>query len=187
MLASLLARRTRRRQANRTYHALVDLARDPAFFVADDAGPGVPDTVEGRFGMVSLMVFLVLHRLRDAPDWQAGFGQALFDTMFADMDRSLRELGVGDLSISKRVKMLAKGFYGRTVAYARAIDDGDGEGLAAALTRNVYGAAVDPDPARVALLADYVLSCVAALRAADVTAVTTPAAVLPRWGDPQIV
>jgi cytochrome b pre-mRNA-processing protein 3 len=142
--------------AGELYAALVEQARQPAFFTA----LGVPDSVDGRFEMIALHAFLVLHRLKAEPGQEA-FGQALFDAMFADMDRSLREMGVSDLSVGRHVKTMAKGFYGRAAAYEAGLADPSGAALADALRRNVYGTLdAPPDPAP---LAAYLRASVAAL------------------------
>lgn len=133
------------------YGAIVAEARRPALF----AECRVPDTTIGRFEMIALHVFLVLRRLKSGSAATKELGQRLFDYFFADMDRSLRELGVGDLSVGKKVKGLAKSFYGRAVAYDRALDADDQAALAEALNRNI----ADPDqaePLEAARLADYV-------------------------------
>jgi len=117
------------------YGAAVAAAREPRFY----AELGVPDTAAGRFELVSLHVALLIRRLRAAGDRSAdALAQAVFDAMFADMDVNLREMGIGDLSVGKRVKMLWEGFHGRALAYAEALDAGDEAGLAAALARNIW-------------------------------------------------
>lgn len=100
---------------------------------------GVPDTVDGRFDLIVLHTYIVLDRLRAEGEAGRKLSQQLFDTLFDDMDRSLREMGVGDLSVGKHVKRMASGFYGRMKAYDEARAAGD-EALAEALRRNVYGA-----------------------------------------------
>ena len=135
---------------------MVSHARDPEFY----AGHGVPDTLDGRFELIALHLFLVLHRLRD--DAAAGrFGQALFDRMFADMDRALREMGTGDLSVGRQVKRMAQGFYGRAAAYQAGLA---GERpLEEALARNLFGTVAEPDPAALAWFAAYLRRQAAAL------------------------
>lgn len=124
------------------YRAAVTAARAPVFYTAH----GVPDTPDGRFDMVALHVFLTLRRLkRDGGTTAMALAQALTDLMFADMDRNLRELGVGDLGVGRQVKALAAAFRGRAAAYDAALDHDDqghdGEGnLATALRRNVFRA-----------------------------------------------
>jgi cytochrome b pre-mRNA-processing protein 3 len=152
--------------AHALYLAAVAQARQPVFYAAH----GVPDSVDGRFDLIVLHVYLLLqplHRLaqgedlgedlgdgRDAAAIRAGeIAQALFDTMFGDMDRSLREMGVSDISVGKRVKHMAKSFYGRVAAYDEGLA-GSGEILAAALERNLFGT-VSPMPEHVAAMADY--------------------------------
>lgn len=123
--------------AHGLYRAAVTAARAPVFYAAH----GVPDTPDGRFDMVALHVFLALRRLkRDGGTTALAMAQALTDLMFADMDRNLRELGVGDLGVGRQVKALAAAFRGRAEAYDAALDrDGEGD-LAAALRRNVFRA-----------------------------------------------
>ncbi len=162
ILASLFRRRDLDEPAGLIYRALVAQSRLPAFY----RDLGVPDTVEGRFEMIALHAFLALNRLRAArQQGTAGaeeLGQAVFDLMFADMDRNLREMGTGDLGVAKRVKALAKAFYGRIAAYEDGLAGPDGA-LAAALARNVFGGAA-PDGAAPALAA-YLAASVAALGA----------------------
>jgi cytochrome b pre-mRNA-processing protein 3 len=122
------------------YEAIVAQARDPVFY----AGLGVPDTVNGRFEIVALHAFLVLRRLKAAAGPAAALGQALFDTMFADMDLSLREMGAGDLGVGRRVKVMAEGFYGRISAYDAALASPEPGALVEALRRNVYGTLKPP-------------------------------------------
>ena len=126
--------------AERLYLALVTQARQPMFFQV----LGVPDTVLGRFEMISLHAFMLFQRLRDTED--GALAQDVHDVMFADMDRSLREMGVGDLGVGKRVKKLASNLYGRIAAYEQGLA-GDDATLAAALRRNLFATA-DANDAR---------------------------------------
>ncbi|WP_147430937.1 ubiquinol-cytochrome C chaperone family protein [Oceanibaculum indicum] len=149
--SKLFSRTARRRySADSLYLALVALAREPRFYTE----LGVPDTVDGRFEMLSLFVYLALRRLRREGEASARFSQELFDTMFADMDQSLRELGAGDLGVAPRIKRMAEGFYGRIAAYDKALEEGDGA-LVTALSRNLYGT-VKPDEAVLARMAAIV-------------------------------
>jgi cytochrome b pre-mRNA-processing protein 3 len=136
-------------QARALYLKIVAQARQPEFY----RGCGVPDTVDGRFDLVALHAFLVLHRLKQDHSRTKDLAQALFDTMFLDMDQSLRELGAGDLGVGRRVKQMVQGLYGRIAAYQEGLD-GPAEGLEEAIERNLYGT-VTPDPAGVRAVADY--------------------------------
>src|SRR5437879_5129919 len=120
--------------AELAYRRVVDQARQPAFFAAY----GVPDTVDGRFEMICLHAFLYLHRLKGERPHAAPLGQRFFDTMFADFDRSLREMGTGDLSVGRHVKRMAQAFYGRIAAYEEGLA-GDDSALRPALERNLFG------------------------------------------------
>src|SRR5687767_3788370 len=126
----------------RLYAAIVAAARHPAPYRFWQ----VPDTVEGRFDMIVVHAYLVLDRLKSE---DAGFRQALVDEFFADMDRSLRELGVGDLGVGKKVRKLAEAFYGRIAAYDKAMPDM--LKLETAIARNVFpSGAPNGSPAKLA-------------------------------------
>lgn len=147
-LFGLLRRRPHERTGFELYGAAVAASRAPHFYEA----LGVPDTAAGRFELVSLHVGVLIRRLRafaDKPGQE--LSQAVFDAMFADMDVNLREMGIGDLSVGKRVKMLWEGFHGRAQAYAAALDADDMQGLATALARNVWAAGTPPEGAPAAL------------------------------------
>ena len=135
-LFGLIRRRTHERAGFALYTAAVNAARDPALF-----GEGaVPDTLEGRFDVVALHAALLVRRLRRDPDTRgAALAQAVFDAMFADMDLNLREMGVGDMSIGKRVRTMWEAFHGRALAYEAALEAGDAPALEGALARNVWG------------------------------------------------
>lgn len=120
------------------YDQIVAAARQPRFYAAW----GVPDMPLGRYEMLSLHLFLVLHRVRGEKGAVAEIAQELVDRFFKDLDHSIRELGVGDVSVPKRMKKLARMFYGRVAAYGEALDRGDRALLAAALARNVKPDAV---------------------------------------------
>ena len=134
---------------------IIARAREPRFF----AGLAVPDTMDGRFDMVALHAWLVLVRLQASGE--TGAAQALTDALFIGFDEALREQGVSDMGMGKRMKAMADAFYGRLAAYGAASSN---EEMAQALARNVWrGAAVD-DNARI--LAGYVQRARAALAAA---------------------
>ena len=151
------------------YRAIVAQSRRETFY----ADWGVADTVTGRFDMISLHLALTLRRFRDEPQARA-FGQALVDIFFRDMDRSLRELGVTDLGVPKKVKKMGNLFYGLMGALDAALDSGDAAAVEAVLVKNIYGA---PNPGA-PLLAAYLLDETNRLRAQPVAAIvaTTGAA-----------
>lgn len=106
--------------AHDLYVATINAARDPWLF--NDCG--VPDTPEGRFEALTLMTFIVLNRLKNI-DGAEGVSQAYFDVMFEDIDANLREMGVGEATIAKRMKKLAGSFYGRVKTYDVALESDD--------------------------------------------------------------
>lgn len=115
------------------YTSLVGKARDPLFYTA----LGVPDTVNGRFDMVVIHAMLVLRRLRGEGTRADALGKALLELLFRDMDQSLREMGVGDMGISRHIKKMAKALFGRAEVYEAGLD-GDDAALKAALKENLY-------------------------------------------------
>ena len=116
------------------YAKTVAEARTPYYFTT----LGVPDTLDGRFDLVGLFVALLIRRLRhDQPPGPA-MAQAMFDAMFSDMDVNLREMGVGDMSVGKRVRAMWEAFHGRAAAYERCLAAGDETELALVLARNVW-------------------------------------------------
>ncbi|GEP11540.1 ubiquinol-cytochrome C chaperone family protein [Methylobacterium gnaphalii] len=124
----------------------------------------VPDTVEGRFEAVCLHVYLAMRRLKQLPPPAEDVAQDLINAVFAQFDASLRELGVGDVGVPKRMKKLAQAFYGRASGYDAALDAGDRTALAVALGRNVLG---DVDGGQAGPLADYVIAADARLARAS--------------------
>jgi cytochrome b pre-mRNA-processing protein 3 len=161
-LASYFRRNGRHAAVHASYAGIVARAREPLFFAAW----GVPDTLDGRFEVLALHAFLVLNRLKTDHAATAAHAQALFDAMFADLDRGLREMGVGDLSVGRQVKAMARGFYGRIVAYGQGLG-GDDATLRAALRRNLFGT-VTPAEGQIDAAAAYVRRQAAALAAVPV-------------------
>lgn len=105
---------------------IVAASRDPALY-----GPrGLPDTVEGRFESLTLHTLLVLRRLRQLPDPAGDAAQELIDAVFAHLEIALRETGVGDFGVPKRMKKLARAFYDRTSRYDPVLDRADTDALA---------------------------------------------------------
>ena len=133
-LFNLFGRKPHERAGFELYTASVRAARAPYFFSA----LGVPDTLDGRFDMVGLFVFLVVNRLHAASEEGKKLAQAVFDAMFSDMDINLREIGISDMRVAKSVKDMWNAFNGRSAAYAAALAAGDEGALAAAIARNVW-------------------------------------------------
>jgi cytochrome b pre-mRNA-processing protein 3 len=134
------------------YGAVVEQSRTPALYL----DLGVPDTVEGRFEVYTLHVVLLLDRLRRQGPQAAETAQSLFDTYVKALDDALREMGVGDLSVGKKMRRLGEAFYGRVKSYEAAFtalpDTGELQEL---LGRTVYAGA---DAGHASALAAYVLT-----------------------------
>jgi cytochrome b pre-mRNA-processing protein 3 len=145
-----LLRNTRYERAGFTlYGAAVAAARDPYFYER----LAVPDTLDGRFDLLGLHAFLLIRRLQLLPRPGAALAQAVFDAMFSDMDINLREMGVGDMSVGKRVRAMWEAFHGRASTYEAAFQNGDLSVLATALARNVWRGTVPGDSPNAVTLA----------------------------------
>ena len=143
------------------YGMIVTQAREPLFY----RDLGVPDTVNGRFDLLVLHLWLVLRRVRPTAGG-VDLAQALFDRFCEDLDANLREMGVGDLAVPKRMQAFGEAFYGRSAAYDTALTKGR-EALAAALGRNILNG-MDPNNAR--RLAVYAETAIDSLSHLDSTA-----------------
>lgn len=161
LLSLFSNRRGQTRRAAELYVAIVAQARSERFY----ADLGVPDTLDGRFDLIVLHASMFLKRLRAAGPEGKALAQAAFDRMFANLDDSLRELGVGDMTVPKKIRKMVEAFYGRAAAYDEALADGSDEKLNAAFSRNLFRGEPVPD-ATLAALRRYVHACAESLNAA---------------------
>lgn len=136
--------------ARALYEAAVAQARRPEFYLHC----GLPDSLDGRFEMICLHSYVVLRRLGSLGPEGEALGQAFVDHLARDLDRSLREMGAGDLGVGRRVRTMAEGMFGRISAYERGLAEGAAE-MGAALGRNLYGT-VQPSAAQLQALSGYV-------------------------------
>ena len=104
--------------------------------------------------------------------------QEIVDAFFQDLDYSMRELGIGDQGVPKRMKKFAGMFYGRLESYASALDADDQDALAAALRRNIYPQADEPAP-DMRGLANWIMAASRMLSAQPEEAVATGSVTLP--------
>jgi cytochrome b pre-mRNA-processing protein 3 len=148
MILSLKRRRPGEDIPARLYQLLVAQARHPALYT----GYGVPDSVTGRFEMVVLHTVLLMHRLKGRPEPAGALSQDLLDAFAQSMDHGMREAGVGDLSVPKKMQRITEAFYGRLRAYDAALAQAGGEPLHQVLARNVFpdAPASTPDAQRLA-------------------------------------
>ncbi len=146
----------------RQYGLLTASARRPVLY----AELGVPDTVMGRFEMLSAVLILYFRRTRLSARAGQEIAQEIVDAFFEDVDHSIRELGVGDVAVPKRMKKLAGMFYGRLETYSAALEVKDATALTEALKRNFHPG---PSPADISMqgLAAYLLEAEAVLAGYD--------------------
>jgi cytochrome b pre-mRNA-processing protein 3 len=140
MFSALRKEKPVRTTAVALYEAAMSGSREPVFYEK----LAVPDTMDGRFDLLLVHLFLILHRLLDGGE--SPLPQALFDVCFADVDQALRETGVGDMKISKHMKKMMLAFNGRMHAYEEALTHTGPDALEEALRRNLFGT-LDPVPA----------------------------------------
>lgn len=146
MILSLFRKKTPSEPVFAVYRAIVAQSRRPVYY----AEWQVPDTVTGRFDMISLHLALLFRRLRSADPRVKEFSQAVFDLFFKDMDRSLREMGAGDLAVPKKVQKMGSLFYGLLDSVSDALDRNDLDALTAVLVRNVYADTAVPEAGELA-------------------------------------
>jgi cytochrome b pre-mRNA-processing protein 3 len=158
----LFAPRPAKRAGRALFERAAAQARTPALY----RDGGVPDTVEGRFECYALHVDLLLHRLKGQGPEAAEVGQALFDRFLDNLDEGLRDMGVGDLSVGKKMRKLGEAIYGRMKGYDAALDaalsDADESALAALIGRVMFAADDAPEGGA---LAAYAATCARALAA----------------------
>lgn len=151
MIFNLFRKNTATEPVYAVYSAIVAQSRQPRFY----ADWLVPDTVTGRFDMISLHMALLFRRLRAESGAQKDFSQAVFDLFFKDMDRSLREMGVGDLGVPKKIQKMGNIFFGLLAALNEAMDRNDQVALEGVLSRNIFDGATGP---HVTALAKYLIA-----------------------------
>lgn len=165
MILNLFRKNTATEPVYAVYSAIVAQSRQPHFY----AEWQVPDTVTGRFDMISLHMALLFRRLRAEASTDKDFSQAIFDLFFKDMDRSLREMGVGDLGVPKRIQKMGNVFFGLLAALSEAMDRHDLVALQSVLSRNIYDEA---EGSHVEAMAAYLLRQDAAVSHQSADAIT---------------
>ena len=163
MFKNLFKSRPRPRIGDDLYARAVSQARNAAFYTR----LGVMDRIDARFELYTLHVLLLVLRLRDENTAEAqDAAQALFDVYVSALDNVLREEGVGDVAVGKKMRKLGEALYGRMAAYEQPLRQGDPDALTQALARNVYA---DAEAEQAAALARYALAARAALAAQPLT------------------
>lgn len=170
MLKNLFRSRNEPRPGEALYNLAVTQARTPDFYTR----LGVADRIDARFELYTLHVLLLVLRLRDENTEQGrDAAQSLFDTYVSALDHALRELGVGDVSVGKKMRKLGEALYGRMTAYEAPLRADDATALGEALGRNVYdGQEADAGP-----LARYAVASRASLAAQTLADVLSA----PKW------
>jgi cytochrome b pre-mRNA-processing protein 3 len=172
MILPLFRRSSHRRTIRALYGMIVAQARSATFY----ADYGVPDTLDGRFDLIVLHLVLYLRRLGQQNAAARSFGQELFDEFCRDLDGNLREMGVGDLAVPKKMQGFAAAFYGRQAAYLDALGETDEQAFAKALARNIFRVGIDDGAVA---LAGYARAALAGLDAQNEDALLRGQVVFP--------
>jgi cytochrome b pre-mRNA-processing protein 3 len=159
ILAQWRARRANRTLIDQLHGKIVAASRNPSLYL----DLNVADTFEGRFEMVTLYSGLVIRRLTQLSGIGLELAQELTDSVFRHFEIALREIGIGDVAVSKRLKRMGEAFYGRNKAYNEGLGEADSDRLARALARNVYGVADLAAAPKVVSLARHVRAVANAL------------------------
>jgi cytochrome b pre-mRNA-processing protein 3 len=170
VIFSLFRKDPRREAIAALYARIATTSRTPGLYAA----LGIPDTLEGRFESLSLHMVLSLRALRNLPAPADDVAKDLTDAFFRDMDASLREMGVGDTVVPKRMKKVAESFYGRAHSYDPVLNSGDEAALAETLGRNALGG-----EAPALSLARYTFAADQALKSTDLDAILKSGPVFP--------
>ncbi|MEE2698840.1 MAG: ubiquinol-cytochrome C chaperone family protein [Pseudomonadota bacterium] len=131
------------------YHSIVKQSRMPYFYKKY----GVPDTPEGRFDLITIHAFLIFRRLKAETKETIDLGQEIFDLMFKDLEQNLREMGSGDLGVTKKIFAMAEALYGRIKVYEENLEDT--QLLEEALDRNLFHN-TNPKGEQKKLIANYI-------------------------------
>ncbi len=149
-------------EARGVYARTLEHVRQPVFYTEY----GVPDTFDGRFDLLLVHLFIVMEAVGFESERAEAFNQALFDVTFADMDQTLREMGIGDMGIPKHMRKMMKAFNGRMNVYHSAIG-ANNDAFVDALKRNLYAGAEGMSDEVVARFAQYCMRAVASMKALE--------------------
>lgn len=150
MFALFKSKNPYEQDARNIYAGILTSIRRPEFYTAY----GVPDTLDGRFDLMVLHLFMVMDRVLAEGAIAKTFNQALFDITFSDMDQALRQAGIGDMGVPKHMRRMMKGFNGRVNAYQSSLTDD--AALEGALLRNLYGTLAAPELGQVRAMKTYI-------------------------------
>ena len=149
---------------DRLHGEIMAAARQPALFL----DYGVADTVEGRFEALCLVATIAIDRMQALPSPGPEIAQESLDALFRYFDVALREMGVGDLTVPKRIKKMAQGFLGRGAAYRAGLAEPDDSVLALAVARNIYGDEARADDPRTSRMVRFARAHAAQMQTLDV-------------------
>ena len=165
MLSALFKKSSSQTAPQQLYGGVMTHARTPDFFISF----GVPDTVMGRFDVLSLHIYLLARRLReDGRPICMDLSQEVFDLYVYDVERALRELGIGDTSVPKKKKKMIRSFYGQIDDFDEAINTNDKDTIVEKVSLRYLSETENPKPE---ILTSYILATEADLKTQDIKSI----------------
>ena len=141
------------RLATLLYRLIVNQARTKEFYL----NLKVPDTIDGRFELIVLHFFLLERTLNKEIKKDQLVYKELLDIMYKDFDMSLREIGVGDLSVGKKIYHMTEAFSGRLFAYRKFNTNKNVKIMSLAIKRNIYGTIKNIEAKYIKIMKSYIL------------------------------
>ena len=157
------------------YGGLVALARAEPFYAVH----GVPDTPEGRLELIILHLVLAVRRLNRDGDPGNLKARAVMEAFVIDMDDCLREMGVGDIMVAKKVKKAAGALYDRIRDYGAALDAKNRDAVTSLFARHLTLEETGAEASGAGVIADYALRAEAQLAMLGASAIDTPETAFP--------
>ena len=175
MMFKLFQRRSNKALIDQLHGDIVALVRQPALY----SRLGAIDTFEGRFELLVLFTSVVTRRLESLQPHGPSLSQDVIDAVFSHLDIAMREIGISDVAMPKKMKKLAGDFAGRSRAYGEALQAQDKPRMAEAILRNIYAGRADATSHQAEALSNYTFEVDAALAALTMDSVLAKPLALP--------
>ena len=137
----------------RLYKLIVKQSRNKEFYLSLK----IPDTIDGRFELIVLHFFLLERTLDKEIKKDQLIYKELLEIIYKDFDMSLREIGVGDLSVGKKIYHMTEAFSGRLFAYRKFNNKKHYNIIEATIRRNIYGTLNNIDSKYIEVIKSYII------------------------------
>ena len=135
------------------YNLIIKQSRNLVFY----KNLGVPDTIDGRFELIILHFFFIERILDKTVKKNELIYKELLEVMYKDFDMSLREMGVGDLSVGKKIYHMTEAFSGRLIAYRRFNNKVNIDMVESTIKKNIYGTVKKINEVHIKTMKDYIV------------------------------